>query len=137
MVIFNPSTGLVEFARVFDTYQTSEEFEKFIGRGVQAGKIVVAAAMDDCMTNLSEKAMVWFESMGSRVVRDVGYRCGFVFIGVSGKTEANESRATQIKDKVSASQIFHVNVEVPEPTPANGPTENLLSKIPISKAPPK
>ena len=47
------------------------------------GFIVVAAVMDDFVTNLSEKVKLWFREMGSREVDNVRFRQGYVFIGIN------------------------------------------------------
>ena len=79
------------FAKVFDTYKSSVDFDKFIQYEVPDGHIVVAACKDDCVTKLSENGKLWFENMGSKDIRNLKYRCGFAFIGISGsKTDAQE-----------------------------------------------
>lgn len=42
-------------SRVFDTYKSSEELEKFIDRkkNLAEGSIVIAACKDECTSNLS------------------------------------------------------------------------------------
>ena len=47
MVLIDPSNGKVQQATVFDTYESSEELNKFIS-DIPKGCIVVAACMDDC-----------------------------------------------------------------------------------------
>ena len=48
VVIFNPFEGLIESAKVFDTYKRSAAFDDFIGAQIPQGYIVVAACMDEC-----------------------------------------------------------------------------------------
>ena len=50
----------IEIAKVFDTYKSSDELDKFIDSGIPKGSIVVASCMDDCVSNLSSKAKNWF-----------------------------------------------------------------------------
>ena len=93
IVVYNPFEGKIEAARVFDTYRTSTQLDEFIDDGVQKGHIVVAACMDECSNKLSYYAKMWFRSMGSEEIWDLEYRDGFVFIGVCGETDFQESRS--------------------------------------------
>ena len=54
IVIVNPQTGKVESAQAFDTYISSEALEAFTDE-IPEGRIVVAACMDECATELSLK----------------------------------------------------------------------------------
>ena len=53
IVIINPKTGIVENAKVFDTYKSSDEFDDFISSGIPYGYIIVAACKDECSRRLS------------------------------------------------------------------------------------
>ena len=56
-------------AQVFDTYKTSQKLDNFINyfpSYQEQDLIVIAACMDDCVTNLSELAKKWFEDLGSK-----------------------------------------------------------------------
>ena len=48
IVIVNPLTGKVVLAKVFDTYISSEEFERFAKDKIDFGFIVIAACKDEC-----------------------------------------------------------------------------------------
>ena len=90
IVVVNPRSGLVVHAAVFDTYQLSFYMELFIYKYLDYyrddifGHIVIAACMDDCTKELSEVVTEWFETMGSKLITNIGYRHGFVFIGIHG-----------------------------------------------------
>ena len=72
LVIINPNNGKVETAKVFDTYESSEDFDEFCqNSGIPDGHIVVAACKEECVINLSEQAMDWFEDLGSTAMRKV------------------------------------------------------------------
>ena len=95
-MVIDPTTGKVDHAKAYDTYKTSEAFEKFLAQGVDKGKIVVAACKDDCITAISSKVKDFFKAMGSEEIGRCGYRCGFAFIGIAGREgECNE--ATPLK----------------------------------------
>ena len=114
IVVFNPFLGMIESAKVFDTYQTSrghDSFDAYITKHIPEGHIVVAACKDECTTQLSEEGKQWFSSMGSTEIQNLKYRCGFVFIGISGRHEAIEKRAMKKKHRVSVTKIFQVNVD--------------------------
>ena len=65
-MIINPARGQVEEAKVFDTYNSSAEFDKFIENDIPDGYILVAACKDDCTKRLSQGAKAWFQKMGSK-----------------------------------------------------------------------
>ena len=109
IVILTPDVGDVIFAGAFDTYKSSAELDAFVKQDVTEGFIVVAACMDDCSTQLSPQAKQWFEKLGSKEISQLEYRQGFAFIGVAGRTEANEQRAVDRKDRASVTQVFVVD----------------------------
>ena len=66
IAIIDPKDGRIRQGRVFDTYKTSEEFEKWIStENIPAGYIVAAACKDECTANLSDTIKNWFIGMGS------------------------------------------------------------------------
>jgi len=65
MVVLNPSDGKVQFAKAFDTYQSSVELDRAIEK-IEDNSIVIAACQDDCVTNLSQSGKQLFRSMGSQ-----------------------------------------------------------------------
>ena len=56
IAVINPSSFEVEFAKVFDTYKSSDDFEDFMNFDVKPGQIIVAACQDECVTELSPDA---------------------------------------------------------------------------------
>ena len=55
IVIINQDNGKIELAKVFDTYESSDDFDKFIDSGIPKGHIIVAACKDECVKNMSLK----------------------------------------------------------------------------------
>ena len=106
IVLVNPADAKVEFAKVFDTHESSQHLDNFIATGVPDGHIVVAACKDECFTNISESAKKWFTDMGSKEINNLKYREGFAFIGINGEVFANEMRGGNTKDGVEVTQIF-------------------------------
>ena len=51
---------------------------------LRQGHIIIAACGDDCSKSLSPKVKEWFAGMGSKLIGDVGFRQGFVFLGAVG-----------------------------------------------------
>ena len=75
LVVINICSGEVTFAKVFDTYRSSESLEYFICNNVvKTGDIVVAACQDDCSKNLSDSCRRWFEDMGSAEIAQLEFR---------------------------------------------------------------
>ena len=114
IVVIDPTDGSVEWATVFDTYESPEGFDGFIAKDLhlKQGSIVAAACKDDCATKLSLRGRQWFANMGSKEIWNLGYRQGFAFIGISGREEVNEKRAIQTEDQVSVGQLFHFNADI-------------------------
>ena len=117
IVVINPLDCSVVFAKVFDTYASSDGFDNFIRTSkIPEGFIIVAACKDDCTAKLSDKAKTWFTTnMGSKEISQLFYRCGFAFIGIFGKSEAdqmNERRALSASKQVYTTQIFQVSANV-------------------------
>lgn len=102
IAIINNKTGTLQ-GRVFDTYDSAAEFEKFLSdeSNCPEGHFVVAACKDDCAQRLSKKCKQWFKDMGSQEIDNVEYREGFAFIGVLGRNQALEKRAKDEGDTVS------------------------------------
>ena len=86
IVILNPYSGEVEFAKMFDTYKNGSDFDEFITlNNFDDGYILIAACKDDCVTNLSKDAKYWFADLGSQKIWDLTYRESFAFIAVFGQ----------------------------------------------------
>ena len=109
IVIIDPSNGKVTTAKAFDTYtkhQSTSAIAEFINTEICEGHIVVAACKDECSKNLSRKVKKWFANMGSSEIWNLGYRQGYVFIGVHGRMGAVEQRGTSKKKPVSITKVF-------------------------------
>ena len=111
LAVINPKTGKVETAKVFDTYKSSAELDKFITEEIPEGHIVAAACQDECHTNLSQSAKLWFEDMGSKEIWNLDYRKGFSFVGISGRKQAQDKVAAAVRDKVSVTQVVQIGSE--------------------------
>ena len=90
IVVIDPKNGEIEWARVFDTHESSEEFEEFCGK-IQQGHIVVAACKEDCQKNMSNGIKNFFAYMGSTQIWNLKYQSLFAFIGIIGVKEPNEA----------------------------------------------
>lgn len=101
IVVFNPFQGIVNVAKVFDTYKSSYQFGEFIAQQIPDEHIVIAACKDDCTQNLSNEGKLWFASMGSEEIWKLHYRQGFALIGVSGRKSVFEKRADTPTDSVT------------------------------------
>ena len=107
IVIINPSSGKVQYAVVFDTYEGSEEFDDFVSNRIPTGYIVIAACKDDCMTKLSPKGKQFFIDLGSQEIEKLSYRCSFALIAVVGsKHSCNEKRGLDQTQAVQVVQIL-------------------------------
>ena len=100
LAVINPENGFVEIAAVYDTSESSLAFDNFIDSDIPEGYIVAAACNDDFTAEISEGGLGWFESMGSRVAREVRYKRGFAFVGVFGRNEVSEKMALKQEETV-------------------------------------
>ena len=48
IVQIDPQNGVVENAKVFDTYDSSKYFDEFIQINKEKGRIIIAACKDEC-----------------------------------------------------------------------------------------
>lgn len=64
--------------------------------------------------NLSDAAKQWFADLGSSEIWKLEYRCGFTFIGTSGRTDAHEKRARDEKEQVAVTAIFDLKLDAAE-----------------------
>lgn len=115
IVVINPTNGKVETAKVFDTYKKADGFDSFITKHIPEGHIVVAACKDECTTSLSQSGKQWFANMGSKEIWNLGYRCAFAFVGVSGRKDPSESRAEEKWQKVAVTYDFDLVDDTPPP----------------------
>ena len=91
IVIINPFNGKVEFAKAFDTHESSAAFDRFIFESIPRGYILAAACRDECLLGLSQEAKEFFaNALGSREIWYLKYRQGFAFIGKAHLFERNE-----------------------------------------------
>lgn len=64
IVVFNPTNGKVECAKVFDTHVSSKRFDQFVNYEINDfpdGCIIAAACKDECIFNLSNDGKKFFE----------------------------------------------------------------------------
>ena len=108
IVLINPYTGEVDASKTFDTNKTSEPLDTFIGGHIPEGYIVAAASQDDCFKKLSEKAIRWFEKMGSKEIRKLKYRDSFAFTGVIGRNQVRERLSASTGEKVVVVKVFRL-----------------------------
>lgn len=109
VVVINPQSGDVKLAMTFDTSTRGDRFDHFIQKDQPEGYVIAVACLDDCMNNLSEAGKRWFEKMGSKLIRKLGYRRAFAFLGISGRQEAFEKIGYNDVDRVQVTQVFLKN----------------------------
>ena len=108
-MVINPENGHVKWSLVFDG---SRGFEGFIEkRLVPDGFIVVAACMDDSVSELSYAGRKWFSEMGSTEIWSLDSRRSFAFIGVMGRNQVMEQRGTEPRNHASATFVAIVKTD--------------------------
>ncbi|KAM5179400.1 protein FAM3B [Mantella aurantiaca] len=86
-VIVNPDTLKVTDTKTFDMYEGdfAGAMIDFINK-IPNKFLVLVASHDDASTKLNEEAKKAFESLGSKEIRNIKFRSGFVFITIKGGT---------------------------------------------------
>lgn len=74
LVVINPYTGFVEWAKCFDTYQYAMDLDNFIDNDIILNYIIVVACKDDMSRKLSDHSKMWLKDMGSDEVWNLEYR---------------------------------------------------------------
>src|SRR6185312_6569320 len=66
----------VQSLHTFDTHSSSEAADQFAAlvEGLPPGQFVAVAVVDEAMAHLTERAYAAFESLGSGLIRQLGYR---------------------------------------------------------------
>ncbi|KAI9001604.1 glycosyl hydrolases family 15-domain-containing protein [Gaertneriomyces semiglobifer] len=84
--VVDPLDGGILERATFDTHISESESEEFVRliEWLDPGTIVVVAAMDDCAERLTEGARKVCEMLGSRSIREVGYRDSWCLIAQKG-----------------------------------------------------
>ncbi|XP_018408199.1 PREDICTED: protein FAM3B [Nanorana parkeri] len=98
-VIVNPTTLKVIDTKTFDMYEGdfSGPMVEFMNK-IPAESIILVASHDDASTKLNDAAKKAFEDLGSKEIRNVRFRSGFVFLAVKGAT---------IPDYIEREKIIH------------------------------
>ncbi|XP_073473323.1 protein FAM3B isoform X2 [Aquarana catesbeiana] len=84
-VIVNPSTMKVIDTKTFDMYDGdfSGPMVEFINK-IPDKSIIMVASYDDVYTKLNDVAKKAFEDLGSKEIRNLRFRSGFVFLAIKG-----------------------------------------------------
>ncbi|MDZ7371840.1 MAG: C25 family cysteine peptidase, partial [candidate division KSB1 bacterium] len=86
VAIVDPISGTVKASAVFDTYgnpQAPQNLAQFI-RSAQPGDYVLAAVSEEGGLNLNEDVYTAYESIGSALCRQIGFRYAWAIIGRKG-----------------------------------------------------
>ena len=131
VVLINHRDGLILEATNFDTHISNEESEDF-SRMIEAavdGTYVLIVAKDDCFEQLTEAAKLACESVGSKGIRDVGYRDSWCIIGRKGAPPGSVPESHQFT-KSGPSEIIEMTINFEdEETPDLG----IAAKNPTTK----
>jgi len=90
LVIVDPQTAVVTAQQRFDTWSSpanADSLAVFLNR-LPEGMIVLAAVRDEGSHNLNEAVYKAYEQCGSGLIRDVGSRDSWAFIGRKGDSKA-------------------------------------------------
>ena len=86
IVVIDPIDGTVKLAKVFDTFESSEDLSSYLfgPSSPTAGSIVVATCKNECWRRFSDSCKRWFKKMGSTEIDNVEHKQAYVFIGTVG-----------------------------------------------------
>ncbi|MBN1480977.1 hypothetical protein EH223_00720 [candidate division KSB1 bacterium] len=91
IAVLNPNNGDVLDSGYFDTYANAEqtrEMVEFIGK-IPQGRLVLAAVRDEGSAQLTEEAFQALETLGSSMIRNLGYRDMWAIIGKKGAAKGS------------------------------------------------
>lgn len=82
-------------SKTYDTFASKAESEKMVNDAANApvGSVIIAAIKDEGSRMLTQEAKDIFTAMGAKEINNLGYRDGYVFIGVRGSKSHVEKRA--------------------------------------------
>ncbi|CAI9564729.1 unnamed protein product, partial [Staurois parvus] len=96
-VIVNPQTLKVVDTKTFDMYEGdfSGPMVEFMNK-VPDKFIVLVASHDDAFSKLNDAAKKAFEDLGSKEIRNLKFRSGFVFVAIKGGTLPEDAEREKI-----------------------------------------
>jgi len=86
VVVIDEGSGSVLAQQRFDTYDSPSESQRLstLLNNLPAGRVVAMAIEDEGTTSLTEEARRAIEALGSRLIRQVGFRDSWAMVGVKG-----------------------------------------------------
>ncbi len=108
VIVINEHSGNVIYRKSFDTFSSSahsETFANFIS-SLSNGRIVVIAIKDEATRSLGESAIQACESIGSRLIRQIGYRHSWAIIGQKGALKSTIVEASSHTTDVEVDSWF-------------------------------
>ncbi len=86
VLVLDPLTGMIQSSRNFDTWSAKQNVDSLITflNTLPAGQIVCAGIRDEGSQNMNEEAYRAWERLGSHLIRQVGTRDSWAFIGKVG-----------------------------------------------------
>ncbi|KAG8591054.1 hypothetical protein GDO81_007036 [Engystomops pustulosus] len=99
IAVVNRATMKVTDTKTFDMYEGdhSGEMVDFLNK-IPNGSIILVASFDDAKTKLSKAAEDVFEALGSKEIRKLKFRSGWVFLAIKGG---------KVPDNIEREKVIH------------------------------
>jgi hypothetical protein len=110
VAVFDQTTGNVLQTATYDTCASQEVAAQFAAlvEGLPAGRIVAVAVQDEASHNLTDRAKLACESIGSARIRQLEYRGSWAIVGVKGAAvgTVDEALGTPQRTSLVGYQLF-------------------------------
>lgn len=85
-------------SQTYDTFASKKASEQLAAdlATIPLGSVIVAAVKDEASKSLTQSAKDFFINMGSKEVSQLGYREGWLFIGIKGTKSHLEKRGADV-----------------------------------------
>ena len=86
------SKGEKTIDATYDTHFSAENDDKFVNMlsGLSDGDSLLLSVYDEASLNLSNKAKDLLKAMGADQIHDIGWRTGYIFGGIKGRTDGRD-----------------------------------------------
>lgn len=115
VVVMDGVTAAVVEAHTYDTYGSvaaADEFAALV-EGLPPGRMVAIAVMDEASANLTERAKVACEALGSALIRSLGIRGSWSLIGFKGALYGTVAESLSASAPVNS--VYWHSPETPNP----------------------
>lgn len=88
----------VMFSHTYDTFASAKASEQIVEdeAAVPVGSVIIVACKDECSRKLSQGVKDILIAMGAKEINQLGYRQGYIFMGIKGTKSHLEKRGNSV-----------------------------------------